>query len=87
METDADCLILWLHAYPLAGHHVDLSLHRDYGAGKSDVSVITDHYALEPEFSVGEAEFFGKNATVRLFSVPVFQATLKLLPPTTSRRT
>ena len=83
METDQSELILWLHAYPLMGHNVQLSFIREQGKGTSDVSVIIDHNTLKSEFSIGEAEFSGKNATVRLFSVPVFQATLKLASPTT----
>ena len=86
METDQEDLILWLHAYPLIGHDVDLMLDREHGAGKSDVSVITDHKTLKPEFSVGEAEFSGRKATVRLFSLPAFHATLKLSSPAMSLR-
>ncbi|WP_108816650.1 hypothetical protein [Loktanella sp. Alg231-35] len=83
METDQSELILWLHAYPLMGHNVQLSFIHEQGKGTSDVSVIIDHDTLKSEFSIGEAEFSGKNATVRLFSVPVFQATLKLASPAT----
>ena len=86
METDQEDLVLWLHAYPLIGNDVNLTFEREHGAGKSDVSVITDYKTFKPEFSVGEAEFYGRKATVRLFSLPAFQATLKLSSPTISLR-
>ena len=85
VETDEGALFLWLYAYPLQGQDIDLSFDMDFGEQTNEVSVLTDYQTQKEEFIVGEIRFFGTRGKLKLFSLPVFQATLVLQRRDTSR--
>lgn len=78
LETNDGAAILWLHVYPLQGQDVDLSFDIGFGQSTHEVSVVTNYKTQKAEFIVGEVNFFGTKGKLRLFCLPVFQATFLL---------
>ncbi len=78
LETNDGAALLWLHVYPLHGQNVDLSFYEDLGESTHEVSVVTNYKTQNTEFIVGEINFFGTKGKLRLFCLPVFQATFLL---------
>lgn len=85
IQTDDDALLLWLYAYPLLGQEVELRFVEDCGHGSNEVVVLVDHKTRKPEFVIGDVSFAGRQAQMRMFSMPVFPATFMLKSSLTVR--